>query len=99
MKRPTAIRGWHPKPSGLVITCLVTTVAILCPDSLRAQGRGDSLPSLAYYAAFHDFYEGEYVDALDEFRRERRTMVTLDSICYHAMMGECYYHMGKLPGC
>ncbi len=96
MKRPTAIRGWHPKPSGLVITCFVTTVAILCPDSLRAQGRGDSLPSLAYYAAFHDFYEGEYVDALDEFRRERRTMVTLDSICYHAMMGECYYHMGKL---
>ena len=96
MKRPTPIRGWRRTLSGLVTTCLVATIAILCPDSLRAQVGRDSIPSLAYYAAFQNFHEGEYVDALDDFRRERRSIVTIDSICYHAMMGECYYHMGEL---
>jgi CHAT domain-containing protein len=96
MKRPRPIHGWRPTPAGFVATCIVATGVLLCPDLLWAQGRGDSIPSLAYYAAFHDFYEGEYVDALDEFRREWRSGVRVDSICYHAMMGECYYHMGEL---
>lgn len=96
MKRPRAIHRWRPTPAGLVGAFLVAIGVLSCPDLLWAQGRGDSIPSLAYYAAFRDFHEGEYVDALDEFRREWRSGVRVDSICYHAMMGECYYHMGEL---
>lgn len=96
MKRPRPIHGWRPTPAGFVATCLVATGVFLCTDQLWAQGAGDSIPSVAYYAAFRDFHEGEYVDALKEFRREWRAGVRVDSICYHAMMGECYYHMGEL---
>ena len=96
MKQPTPLRGWRPTLSALVTTCLVAAGVILWPDVLQAQLRGDSTPSTAYYAAFRDYYEGEYVDAVENFRRELRTTVTVDSICYHAMMGECYYHMGEL---
>ncbi len=61
------------------------------------------LPSLGYHVAFSSFYEGEYRDALDEFRDEARGAVKtpqsrwIDSICYETMVGECYYHMGHLP--
>ncbi len=60
------------------------------------------VPSIAYHAAFHDFYDGEYRDALDEFEGEWRGAIKtpqsrwIDSICYHTMMGECYYQMGQL---
>ena len=96
MKRPRPIHRWRSAPACIVATCLLATSLVLCPDLLWAQIQGDSIPSLAYYAAFHDFHEGEYVDALDEFGRERRSGVRTDSICYHTMMGECYYHMGEL---
>jgi tetratricopeptide (TPR) repeat protein len=59
-------------------------------------------PSRAYHAAFGDFYEGEYKLALDRFLTEGRGAIKagtarwIDSICYEAMCGECYYQMGSL---
>jgi len=59
-------------------------------------------PTLRYQAAFSDFYEGEYGDALDVFRDEARGAIKtpqsrwIDSICYETMVGECYYQMGRL---
>ena len=48
-------------------------------------------PTLRYHAAFGDFYEGEYRDALDVFRDEVRGAIKtpqsrwIDSICYETM--------------
>jgi CHAT domain-containing protein/tetratricopeptide (TPR) repeat protein len=62
----------------------------------------DSIPSATYHAAFYDFYEGEFDKALDGFQDAWRGSIKspqghwIDSICYHAMMGECYYQMGDL---
>ncbi|NUQ62888.1 MAG: CHAT domain-containing protein [Pirellulales bacterium] len=61
-----------------------------------------AVPPVTYYAAFHLFYDGEYKDALKQFQDEWRGAIKnvqtrwIDSICYHTMMGECYYHMGEL---
>ncbi|MDZ7616593.1 MAG: tetratricopeptide repeat protein [Patescibacteria group bacterium] len=85
---------------GIVLTlaCVVLT-APLAAVSL-AQER--TVPSLGYQAAFGDFYDGEYEDALRLFQSENRGAIKtpqsrwIDSIAYHAMMGECYYQMGQL---
>ncbi|NQT39367.1 MAG: hypothetical protein HQ581_17855, partial [Planctomycetes bacterium] len=67
------------------------------------QGTGRQIPSARYGIVFGEFYEGEYKDALKDFQSEGRGAIKLglsrwvDSICYHTMIGECYYHMGQLP--
>jgi len=65
-------------------------------------GAGRS-PSPAYRGTFGAMYDGEYLRALKSFQSEGRgavkmgTSLWIDSICYHAMAGECYYEMGRLP--
>ncbi len=72
-------------------------------SSARAQVDERSVPTQIYHANFGNFYEGRYKDALAEFRAEGRGAIKtgqlrwIDSICYHTMCGECYYHMGQLP--
>ncbi len=69
----------------------------------RAQVGDKAVPSYAYMANFANLFEGRYKDALKEFRSEGRGAIKtaqsrwIDSICYHTMCGECYYHMGQLP--
>lgn len=47
-------------------------------------------------------YDGELKDAVEIFEDEWRGAIKtpqsrwIDSICYHTMIGECYYHMGRL---
>ena len=71
------------------------------PGVARAQTQR-SIPTVQYHAAFTDFYDGEYRDALKEFLAESRGGIKIgvtrwvDSICYETMAGECYYHMGHL---
>ncbi len=55
----------------------------------------------AYYLAVQTFYAGEYLDAERGLRRETRRGIRtvqarwIDSICYHAMLGEVLYHQGR----
>lgn len=58
-------------------------------------------PLPQYYHPFNSYYDGQYADALEQFRlcaRGGRKVPGpwLDAICYHAMLGECYYQMGQL---
>ena len=59
------------------------------------------LPNAAYYLAVHAFYSGEYGDAERALGRETRGGLRIaqarwvDSICYHAMLGEVLYHQGR----
>ena len=79
---------------------LVLCVAGMLAGPVVAQTQRDSVPPLEYYAALRVYQEGDYASALQGFRSAARGGVRsteglwVDSICYHAMMGECFYHLG-----
>jgi hypothetical protein len=65
-------------------------------------GMTRSVPTPAYFSNFVAFNNGDYKDALRGFQSLGRTGSIktttsrwIDSICYHTMCGECYYHMGQ----
>jgi hypothetical protein len=63
---------------------------------------GSSVPKNGYYAAKRSYYVGEYRVAERGFLQSFRSGVRIgqsrwiDSICYYAMLGEVYFHQGKL---
>ncbi|MFW6124587.1 MAG: CHAT domain-containing protein [Pirellulales bacterium] len=90
--RQAAGRGW------------ATAAAVLLAVTVAAPSRGQErgIPSRGYWATFGVYREGDYKDALESFQAAGRGAIKtpqsrwIDSICYHAMVGECYYHMGRL---
>ena len=60
------------------------------------------MPREDYFLSFRPYYDGEYAVAARAFRSAAKSGVRssvgrwVDSICYHTMLGECYYHMGQL---
>jgi len=98
------VRGGRLRLPASTLTSLIvcTSLVAFLPQSARAQIGQRSIPSLAYHAAFAEFNEGQYKDALDQFRSEDRGTIKtidarwIDSICTQTMMGECYYQMGHL---
>ncbi len=60
-------------------------------------------PPATYYGAQFTMYTGDFRNALDAFQALARSGLRFgnqrwaDSICYHAMQGECYYHLGQFP--
>ncbi len=87
--------------AGRLAGCSLIAAVVLWTDAARAQG-DRNIPSLGYHAAFLDYYDGEYKDALKDFQYEGRGAIKtpqsrwIDSICYETMVGECYYQMGHL---
>jgi tetratricopeptide (TPR) repeat protein len=81
------------------LAILLFALAVLLPQAARAQV--DQMPEPGYYAAVNEFYAGEYRDAERVFRRMTRTGTQagqarwIDSICYHAMLGEVLYQQGR----
>jgi tetratricopeptide (TPR) repeat protein len=73
-------------------------------SAAHAQFR-DSIPSVAYYAGIEQLYRGDYRDAQRTFQRALTGSIKtlgpngqirwIDSICYHTMLGEVYYHWGQ----
>jgi len=73
-------------------------------DPNRPQLR-DTIPSQAYYLGVEELYRGDYRSAQRAFQRALRgsvktigstgTIRWVDSICYHAMLGESLYHWGQ----
>ena len=67
----------------------------------RAQQRDMTMPPQEYYYSFAPYNDGDYSRALDAFRSAARGGVRstegrwVDSICYHTMLGECFYEMGQ----
>ncbi len=63
-----------------------------------AQLNTRSIPKPDYFAAFGSYYEGDYRTALKAFRNVnvlRTPNVWVDSVCVHAMAGECLFQMGE----
>ena len=85
---------------GRVILCLA--IVGVGASTALAQLGDRSTPSLRYSNGFVPLQEGDYRDALRLFTDEGRGAIKtpqsrwIDSICYEAMIGECYYEMGQL---
>jgi hypothetical protein len=73
-------------------------VLALLPSTAWAQ-LGDDIPRATYFASKDVFYSGEYREAERNLRRERGVRAGqsnwIDSICYHAMLGEVLFHEGR----
>ena len=83
----------------LIFCFALVSISLLYPCTTFGQtGR---LPQLSYYQNFNDFVLADYKDAGRAFTRGGSTAFRvgqrryLDSICYWAMAGECYYHLGE----
>jgi hypothetical protein len=81
-------------------TAVAVLIASLAAAPASAQV-GDDIPRAPYYLAVQTFYAGDYMDAERGLRRETRRGIRtvqarwIDSICYHAMLGEVLYHQGR----
>lgn len=95
------LRASTPGWAAFVILC----AGVCCrPTPAVAQLR-DSIPSQAYYIGIEALYSGQFRDAQRTFTRGLRgatktlyqgaTIYWVDAICYHAMLGETYYHWGQ----
>lgn len=89
---------------GATLSAILLAASALAPASAAAQVR-DTIPSQAYYAGVEALYSGQVRDAQRTFTRGLRgatktlyqgaTVYWVDAICYHAMLGETYYHWGQ----
>ena len=61
----------------------------------------NSYPLATYYSAFAPYHDGQYAQAIQQLQTSQQLTRKvpgpwLDSICHHAMLGECYYQLGRL---
>lgn len=90
--------------TGSALCALLFAAAALLPAPAEAQLR-DTIPSQSYYVGVEALYSGQFRDAQRTFTRGLRgatktlyqgaTVYWVDAICYHAMLGETYYHWGQ----
>jgi tetratricopeptide (TPR) repeat protein len=88
----------------LVVPALVSA-STACAQRQRGGGFRDTIPSQAYYLGIEALYRGNYRDAQRTFNRALNSGVKtlgpdgpirwVDSICYHAMLGETFYQWGQ----
>ena len=63
---------------------------------------GKSVPHEGYFRGFGLYYDGQFQDAREYFRDAAHGGFAstegrwIDSICFHTMIGECYYQQGNL---
>ena len=94
---------FSPVPSFLTSLPLLLAFTLLnWVSSLPAQtGVPREYPGAEYQLALNVFYQGDFATALKGFQSAARSGIRssegrwVDSICYYAMAGECYYQMGE----
>jgi hypothetical protein len=88
--------------------CVAVLAALASSPALAQRERGgfrDTIPSQTYYVGVEALYRGEYRAAQRAFNRSLTGAIKtlgpdgpirwVDSICYHAMLGETFYHWGQ----
>lgn len=79
----------------------VAMLVMLLPGEAAAQLR-KTVPNDTYYLGFGPFYDGDFKSAQQAFREAGKSGFVsvdgrwIDSICFHTMLGESYYHMGDM---
>ncbi|MGI8982897.1 MAG: CHAT domain-containing protein [Pirellulaceae bacterium] len=88
---------------GISRQCLLALLLGLIAGSAQAQGARMSIPNIGYFAGFDSFNDGDFKSAGEVFRRSASggfksidDQRWIDSICFHTMIGECYYQMGDM---
>lgn len=80
------------------------SLAVLAASPISTSGQGLSsgaIPSPGYYVAVEQLYRGEFNRAQRSFRSEVNGAIKtvqarwIDSICYHSMLGETYFQLGR----
>ncbi len=83
--------------------CLTFAAAMLVASMAmhgESQAQVGSVPNQGHFGAVEQLYRGEYRDASRAFQSSVRGAIKtvqarwIDSICYHAMLGETLYQMG-----
>ncbi len=80
---------------------VLVLLPLLIVNTAYSQRAPRSVPSQNYFAAVEALYRGRYRDAEQTFRRELRGAIKtsqstwIDSICYHAMLGETLFLQGR----
>lgn len=97
--------SWQCRVGGYVrAVWSVALAVVLCCVSCQsawAQGR-KSVPHEGYFNGFGQYYEGNFERAGEYFREAAHGGFAstegrwIDSICFHTMIGECYYQQGML---
>ena len=82
-----------------LLACLLVAQSALGQTTL--QGRAKQAPNDLHFAALGAYHQGEFRNALQGFVDAGKSGIAstegrwIDSICYYAMIGECYYQMGE----
>lgn len=79
---------------------LGVAIALLLSASPLVHAQLRSVPHEEHYDAFSPYLGGDFMEASQAFESapylKSSRGVWIDSIAYHAMVGECLYHMGNL---
>ncbi|MGQ9769524.1 MAG: hypothetical protein ACUVQG_03120 [Thermogutta sp.] len=94
---------WWKWSRALFVFSLFTLILRIngLPQAQAQLSSGGQTPPPAYFDGMAFMNEGDYRDALQMFDLCYRSAIRfgtrrfMDSVCYLAMMGECYYHMGQ----
>ncbi|MDX1944419.1 MAG: CHAT domain-containing protein [Pirellulaceae bacterium] len=84
---------------GLAVTALLLSLGT---QPALAQRGPQNVPHDGYLLCFGSYFDGDFRTALGRFREAARDGFAssegrwIDSICFHTMLGECYYQMGDL---
>ena len=85
-----------------VWVAMVFCLSVAAPRPTWGQAGLRAIPHPEYFDGFGEFYNGDYKSARQIFRNGATSAYKtpagqwVDSICYHAMLGECHYQMGDL---
>src|SRR5437870_1086332 len=81
-----------------MLLCLCPCVLLgLCAAPVQAQVARMSIPNIGYFGGFGSFNDGNFKSANNSFRGAASAGFNstegrwIDSICFHTMIGECYY--------
>jgi len=87
--------------TGNLVLGLVALGMMLAPVApVLGQGRAKQVPNEIHFLALQSYYSGDFRTALKGFREAGRSGFAstegrwIDSICFHAMMGEAAYQLG-----
>ena len=103
----SAGRVWRRVGWGVFgLACFVALSGLARPAQAQAQlppaAVTRTVPPPTYFQIFYDYFNGDFIRAGKDFASEQRGAIKdaqgnwIDSICFHTMMGECYYQMGEL---
>src|SRR5262245_50457818 len=101
MDRARRNSSWPVRPQNIFLLLTLTLLLSVLPSGPARAQLGEGIPGPEYYAAVDAFYLGEYRDAERALRRETNRGVRsvqgqwIDSVCYHAMLGEVFYQQGR----